>query len=146
MLEYFMKVQGRNLGHVKDYPVNGETIKALEVDAEICLLTDEAAKIRLCIENDEVIGMMIYHVIYKCILVIRGLYVFSSFRKHGIGCKLIESVDIDLKRLLFQTYVSRRPAELFEWIRKWNCKFEKIHRDGDIVTYELDWRSKQNGR
>jgi len=143
-IDYWKSVNGKDLSNFIEIELSDGPTEILEIDLKMVRLIADGAKIRLALLNRDVIGFMIYHVAYDCILAVEGLYVEKPFRRKGIGINLIESLEKPLQKIFFQTHISRKPAEMFGALKQLGMNHKRLRRVKDIITWECDWE-KENG-
>jgi hypothetical protein len=146
LVKYWDTVNRKDLSKITDLEVKGQSISILKVDAKVLQLIEEGIKIRLAIFGDDVIGFMLYRLAFDCLIAIDGMYVLSAFRQRGIGENLIHSLEKPIKKLFFQTHLSNRPSDMFKSLEHMGCTIKKLNRDGDLITWESDWRLKNGDR
>jgi len=141
MIQYFKNVSDIDMLKTIKLDLKDQEITIKKIDAEVVRIIDDRCKIRLALIGNDVIGIMIYHIIYKCVLVIRGLYVIPEYRGKRIGTDIVDSLAEPGFKIIFQTHIGKRPRELFEWIKKWRLKHRKLRKEKDLITWECDWEN-----
>lgn len=114
----------RSLGEVPEYE--------LEIN---CLLT-RGNSIQLCVRGGEVLGFMVYNLLYECVLSVPHLYFRPGFRRQKLAPALVNSLGKPIKKILFQT-LADKPPELF--LSSLGGRNREITRVGKLITWEMNW-------
>ena len=130
--DYWLKVNGEDLWH--PIRVEGKSIYAAE--AKLYQWKAERCNIQLALDNDAIVGFLLYHYAYNCVLLVEGIYVLPEYEKRGIGKKLIASIGKPIHLVLFQTHMKKNPPERFLSVLK---GAKEIARKGDLQTWETKW-------
>jgi hypothetical protein len=136
---YFKEVNSKDISKVVKRVIRNQEVDILESDYRLYSLINEGFHIRLGILEGELMGFMLYHIAYDCILAIDGLYVKKESRQNGIGAGFIRSLEKPIKKLFFQSHVAKRPVDLFGALKALGANPKKVHRDGDLITWECSW-------
>ena len=140
LAKYWDSVNRSDLSKLIELDVKGQSISILKVDSKVLQLVEDRIKIRLAISGEDVIGFMLYRLAFDTVLAIDGMYVLGAFRRSGIGANLIDSLEKPIKKLFFQTHLKNRPGDMFRSLEHMGLTIKKVNRDGDLITWESDWR------
>jgi len=141
-LDYWSDVNSTDLHGTTEFISSGEPCTILTVDAKVLQLHEEGISIQLAILNgQDIVGLLLHRVAFDCVLAIDGLYVYESFRKHGIGKSLIDSLEKPIKKLIFQTRILKRPHLMFGALENMKLEPKKIQFKDNKIVWECDWRS-----
>lgn len=131
MADYWKETEGEK---ARDYiEIDMDSGPAVTNDLQLKLYSylNEGAKIMLAYKDGELIGFMIYHKVFDCILICRAIYLKANFRRAGYLNGLIHSVG-EVKRVFSQTYCDREPEE----IRGEKPNRKLVKSDGKINVWE----------
>lgn len=132
--EFWLKVNGEDLSEPSEFShLAGHTLSKAE--AKVYHFEYERCKIQLAIENDEIVGFLVYHLAYNCVLAVEALYIEPKYEKRGLGKGLIESLNKPIKKIFFQTHINIPPERLLNL----NKNSKELMRQGDLITWEMDW-------
>lgn len=113
-------------------------MRLLKAEAKVYQLQAERCGIQLVWKDGAIIGFMLYHLAYDCILLIKGMYIEPAHEGKGLGKgRLIASLGKPIKRLFFQSYASNPPERML----KITPEKRELHHDGDLITWEMDWET-----
>lgn len=142
-ITYWKEVNNRDISGTVTREINGTSVTLYEIDAKIVHFSENGTKIRMAFHNGDVIGFMLYHIAYNCVLAIEGMYVLEQHRKQNIGSGFITSLDKPIKKLFFQTHISIRPQEMFKALEILTVTPQELMIEGDLVTWECNWKDKK---
>lgn len=135
--EFWFKVQDNDLSDPVKYVLDGEEVWIPEIEGEFYACMNEGAKVKLAYLGSEIIGFMLYHYAYNCVLLIRHMYVIPEHENAGIAKKLVDAVG-DVKKLIFQTRRNSPPERMLELTKEFRSV---ISEDPVITTWEMPWRA-----
>ncbi len=134
--ECYRQTQDVDMGGHDEIEEDGRKIKLYLIEQEFDVFYVKGAKFQVAKRGSEVIGIMVYHSIYDCVLVIHFLFIEEKNYNRGIGCKFVSSIESPVKRVIFQTNKKIVPSQFLKSVEKFR---RKIH-DGDKFTvWEMDW-------
>lgn len=82
-----------------------------ELQQKLYSYMEEGAKVKLAYHERELIGFLIYHCIFGCVMIVRAVYLEPKYRLKNHLRKLIFSVG-RMKRIFSQTYANLEPKEI----------------------------------
>ena len=132
--QYWREVNEEDLSGLQVYQVNGNDVLVPEIQATLYMLMQEGAKIKLAYEGSDLIGFLVYHTVYKSVVVIRHLY--SIRERSSTAKRLVESALPNVKKLLFQTRKRNPPNRLLSILRNADI----LHEDNKLIDWEMQWQ------
>ena len=109
-----------------------------QLQAKLYTYEREGAKIRLAYHERELIGFLIYHMIFNCIMICRAVYIKPEFRKLSVSRRLFFH-DKKVKRVYAQTYGQKEPVVTGLSAEKEGRKRRRVvHEEDGMKIWEID--------
>lgn len=135
--DYWLEVNEEETANVIDWPMkDGSVIKTTKCEAMFEWMVDLGGKVQLALDNNQMIGFLVYHEIFGCIIVIRCMYTLREYYDKGIGKGLIESIPIKAKRVIFQTRKAKPPEQMLKNSKAYRSK---VCETDLMITWEMPW-------
>lgn len=139
--DYYLEVNEEDLSREVDWTTYaGDTIRTTALEARFDYLMKHSGKVQIAIEDDEIVGFLLYHMIFDCILVIRGMYAIPSHHNKSLGKKLIQSLDQVVTKVVFQTRKAKPPEQMLSVTKPYR---NKIGENETMITWEMTWAADQ---
>ena len=138
--EYFYLVNLEDLSEVTETVFLGQKLKMSLVERELYHFLHKGCEIQMAYNGDEIVGFMIYHNIYDCLIAVHCLYLEQQYFKKGLGKNMVKSIESDkikITKVLFQTNRERPPEQFMK--SSVNKYGRKIGESGKMDTWEMDW-------
>jgi hypothetical protein len=132
----YVDVANQDLLFVEHIDFCGHDVPMFRLEQELFNHTRKGGKVHLCYKESEIIGFMLYHNIYNCVLVVPYLYFYPQYYNKGLGCAMVDSLGLPIKRVVFQTHVAIPPEQFLKSTEKFR---RKIHETDKMITWEMDW-------
>lgn len=136
---YWKEVNLEDLSGVVEREFAGEKIQCLEVELKLWQLQAERCKIQLAVKDDRIIGFLLYHLAYDCVLLVEGIYVLPDAKGHGVGKGLINSLGKPIKRLYFETRQENPPQETLSFLKRFESK--ELNQANGKTVWCMEWGS-----
>jgi len=109
--KYFIEVEKREPLDDMTLTSDNGPIQTNELQTKLYSYLNEGAKIRLAYQDQMLIGFLIYHWIFDCVLIVRAIYLKPEYRNKTILRRLILSVG-KVRRVISQTYKEKEPLDI----------------------------------
>jgi hypothetical protein len=138
LTEYWAIVNEEDLSKSKTLCINGHLHVATLSEEKLYFLLHERCDIQLAIDDEcGIIGFLVYHNAYNCILTVECLYVKSEHRARKLAKGLINSLMLPIKKLLFQSRKENPPREMLSLTKERDSKI--IHETDKHIAWEMSW-------
>ncbi|MBR9701023.1 GNAT family N-acetyltransferase [Candidatus Woesearchaeota archaeon] len=138
--EYWAVINGEDLSGFDEFESYGHKIKMSKAESHLYWYLNKGDQVQLLYNKDEIVGFMIYHNIYDCIIAVRCLYLIPEYFNNGLGKQMVSSLESDkrkIDRVIFQT---RRDSPPEQFLKACVNKYgKKIAEDDKLITWEMDW-------
>lgn len=133
------KINGVDLSEWVDVDL-GHDIKIPMQSAESMLYwyVKDGCEIRLALDNDEAVGLLIYRRIFSYGLEIRIMYLDEQKRLGHLAAKMIDEMPFKVKKIVFQTNKKLPPKRMLELSEKYR---NYLWEDDNYITWEMNWRA-----
>jgi GNAT superfamily N-acetyltransferase len=129
-------IHGVDKSNTVKITIKGKEWDVQEIEALLYwYLHDENSKISLALDDNEIVGFVIYNNVLEGIKAIRMLYVVPGYKGTKVGVKLISSIE-ELTTLIFQTKKNIEPESLFEVTRGRQIKLSETDL---MITWSMNW-------
>ena len=133
--EFWSKVNQEDLSQVSEYShMAGKLITKAE--AKVYHLLFERCQIQIAFDGCDMVGFLVYHLAYDCVLAVECIYILPQYENRGVGKGLIESLQKPVNKIFFQTHSENPPTRFLNLIKN---KSKEIHRKGELITWEMEW-------
>ena len=137
--EYWFRVNGEDLGEHLECDVLGVPIRVHQAEAKLYEQLASGSAFQLVYEGDDLIGFMQYHVAYSCVLIIRAMYFDSKHQKSTLGKDLVNSLELPIKEVIFQTRVNAPPERMLEIAERYG---KVLHEEDKLKTWSMLWADR----
>lgn len=134
--EYWFNVNQEDLSAIEVYKCYDLEFPMPKVEAKLLQLEAEGCKFKLAVEGTRIIGFLMYHLAYQCLLIVEGLFVLPEYEGKGVGKGFFNSLG-PLKRVFFQTRKGNPPQKLFDIFR--NDLVKVLTESDNKITWEMVW-------
>jgi len=134
--EFNFKVTGEDLNFEIEYPIGpNENIKTTALEAEYLGFVKLGGQVQVAVAQGEIVGFMLYHRVFDCILIIRGMYTAPKYYCKRIGYRLINSIE-GINLILFQTRNEKPPAQMLKMTERYR---RLVGEDEKLKTWQMRW-------
>jgi len=135
----WLMIHGQDKSNRTTITLNGNNWEVSEAEALIhWYLVTEHSRIKLAIDDKEIVGLLVYNRVFEGVFAIRLFYVLPHKMRTKTGHKLISSLE-DVHTLLFQTKNDLPPEAMFEITRG---REKKLHQSDIVTTWTMPWEKK----
>ena len=135
--DFHLEVNEDDLSEIIDWPLkNGTTTRTTKCEAMFDHMSDYGGKVQLVYDREDLIGFLLYHSIFDCMIVIRCMYTTSKYYDAGLGKGLINSLPIEVRRVIFQTRRTKPPEQMLKVTDKYRSK---VCESDELITWEMPW-------
>ena len=131
--------QSRSVCGVVKTKVGANEFDIPEIESKLYYKLQSGAKVQLAYHDDEIVGFMLYHEIYDCVLVIHNMFTSPKYFNNSMGAGMINSLKKPIKKVLFQSRKNNSPSQMLKVTKNWR---EKLSENEDMITWEMKWEYK----
>lgn len=139
MWSFYKETQNEDLAHFISIPHESGNTEVLAVEAQFYkFIHEDKARIKLARIDGEIVGYLLYHLLWGSTLIVHHLWITEELRNTQIGKRLVESVG-EISHLIFQTSILTPPFGLFN-----NTKYKQVIGErGNYKTWLMKWEKNK---
>lgn len=134
--KFWMAVNGEDLSQEYLYDGLPFVPPVTKAEAKLLHFKYERCKIQIAVRHREIVGFLVYHMAYNCVLAVECIYVSPEHENKHVGKGLITSLGLPIKRIFFQTHRDQPPERFLGLIGN---RAKRLHETGELVTWEMNW-------
>lgn len=133
MSDYWLEVHGEDLRDFLEYESGGVRKRVSKIEGKIYeYLHIHGAKIMVAEADNRIVGFMVYHLIFECVLICLGVYFIPAYQKAARLRSIICSPSSKIKKVISQTYKSKQPNN----IRGEKDTRKVVAEMGELIVWE----------
>jgi GNAT superfamily N-acetyltransferase len=142
--EYWYLVNGVDTSEVEELTLTDqgapEVVRLPKIEAILYGYIYKGYDVQLAETENGIVGFVLYHDCFGAVLEVRGMYVDRAWRNEKLGAKLIDSIGLPIKQLIFQTRAKHPPERMLELTEG---RREKIAETDELITWQMEWEPKK---
>lgn len=147
--EYWCRVNQEDKSEIVEIKIKDDLnpMKMPGIEALLYYYLSNAFNIKICEDDKEIIGFMIYRHVFTHMIQVPAFYFIEEYRKTYAAKDFVDSIYPEIKRIVFQTRKENPPERLLEITKG---KRHVVFEDDKLITWEMEWnygrgtRSKRN--
>lgn len=127
---------GEDQSQWTEVEVFGHTVPMQQIERTLYRYLHENCEAVLAMEGEDCVGFLLYNLAFHSIVIVRALYIVPERERAGMAKRLMNSVNAEVRKIIFQTYKPSPPKRLLEFTKG---RRKQIHEMGNLITWEMDW-------
>lgn len=137
--EFWLKHNGEDLSEKSPLEIDGKKTDILKIESVFYYFVREKFDFQLAYDDEKLVGFLMHRHLWATFLIVPAMFIEAKYFNKGIGVKLVDSLKLPIKKILFQTRKNIPPDQFLKSTKNYR---RLVAEDNVFKTWEMNWGSE----